>query len=394
MTVTDDRLLRDARENVQRRWMGAYTPSRHIDPLLILAALVLSGVGLLFIYSATFHTLPDGEQFRFVQRQALALIIGVALMVAVASVDYRVFRTWSPAAYVGTLALLAYVLTQPAIKGASAWIVVGGFQFQPSEFAKATLILTLAALFSERSQDALGLRAVAESIVLAGLPMGLILLEPDFGTFMVFVAIAFVMLLIARVRVRYLVMLVVIGLLAIAGAWRLELVKDYQIERLTTFLDPEAADVQGSYWNVAQAQIAVGSGQITGQGLFRGSQSALGYVPENHTDFIFTVIGEESGFVGSAVLLAAYALLLSRGIRIAAMARDAFGTLLASGVVAVFLFQFFINVGMNIGIMPVSGLPLPFVSYGGTSLVVSFALVGVLENVHMRRFQVGATRKR
>lgn len=392
MTAADDRLLRDTRDTLQQKWMGAHAPSRHIDPLLILAALVLSGIGLLFIYSATFHRLPEGEELRMVQRQGLSLLIGLVLMFGASVIDYRLFRAWSPAAYVGTIVMLAIVLTQPEIKGAKAWIVIGGFQFQPSEFAKITLILILAALFHERREEALGLRALVEGVILSAIPMALILMQPDFGTFMVFVAVVFVVLLLGRVRVVYLVMLALLGVLAIAGAWQLELVKDYQIERLTTFLDPDTADAQGTYWNVAQAQIAVGSGQIAGQGLFRGSQAALGYVPENHTDFIFTVVGEETGFIGSVVLLAAYALLLSRGIRIAAMSRDTFGTLLAGGIVAVFLFQLLINVGMNIGIMPVSGLPLPFISYGGTSMMVSLTMIGLLQNVHMRRFQTSGLR--
>jgi rod shape determining protein RodA len=311
--------------------------------------------------------------------------------VVAAAVDYRSFRAWSMAAYGLSLVLLAVALTQPAIKGTKAWIVVGGFQFQPSEFAKVALILALAGLFHARREDALGLRALVEAVVLAALPMALILAQPDFGTFTVFVAIVCVMLLLARVKVRYLVALVAMGLLAIFGAWRLDLVEDYQIQRLTTFLNPDSADAQASYWNVAQAQIAVGSGQLVGQGLFRGSQAALGYVPENHTDFIFTVVAEETGFLGSMVLLGAYALLLARGLRIAAMSRDRFGTLLAGGIVGVFLFQLLINVGMNIGIMPVSGLPLPFVSYGGTSLIASLIMVGLLENVHMRRFQTALT---
>lgn len=389
MTSTDDRLLRDARETVQRQWLGAYAPSRHIDPLLILAALMLSCIGLLFIYSATFHRLPAGDELRLVQRQSLSLLLGLALMVLAAVVDYRRFRAWSVAAYIGAVALLGLVLTQPAIKGARAWISVGGFQFQPSEFAKLALILVLAALFHERREDALGMRALVESVLLAAVPMALILLEPDIGTFMVFVAIVFVVLLLARVKIRYMLMLVAIGVLAIGGALQLELVKGYQLERVTTFLNPDEADVRGTYWNVAQAQIAVGSGQFAGKGLFRGSQAALGYVPENHTDFVFTVVGEETGFVGSMALLATYGLLLSRGIRIAAMARDTFGRLLAGGIVAAFLVHLLINVGMNVGMMPVTGLPLPFISYGGTNLIVSLAMVGLLQNIHMRRFTTG-----
>ena len=385
----DDRGERLAREAVQRQWSGGYAPSRHVDGLLLAAVIGLSLFGLLMIYSATFHRLEaaGASPMYYVNRQGISLVLGIGAMAGVMLFDYRVYRAWAPLLYAGALLLLMLVLVQGTVVNASkSWIVIGGFQFQPSELAKPALIVMLAMLFHERREEALGLRALLEALGIAFIPMALIMLQPDFGTFMVFVAIVFGVLLLARVKVRYMVALAVIGVLAILAALQLDIMQDYQVARLTSFLNPEAADPLGARYNVDQAQIAIGSGQLLGQGLFEGSQTALAYVPENQTDFIFTVVGEELGFVGSAFMLAAYALLLWRAIRIAAMSRDMFGTLLAAGVISVFGFQVFINIGMAVGIMPVTGLPLPFVSYGGTSLIGSFLMVGLLQSVHMRRF--------
>lgn len=385
----DDRHDRLAREAVQRQWTGGYAPSRHIDGLLFVAVLAVALFGLLMIYSATFHRLEaaGASPMYFVNRQAVSLILGIGGMAGVMLFDYRVYRAWAPILYAGSLMLLLLVLIQGTVVNASrAWLVIGGFQLQPSELAKPALIVMLAMLFHERREEALGLRALIEALGIAAIPMGLIMLQPDFGTFMVFVAIVFGVLLLARVRVRYMVALVAIGLFSIFAALQLDIMQQYQVDRLTAFLNPSASDPLGARYNVNQAQIAIGSGQLLGQGLFEGSQTTLSYVPENHTDFIFTVVGEELGFVGAGFLLVAYALLLWRAIRIAAMSRDMFGTLLAGGVIAVFGFQVFINIGMAVGLMPVTGLPLPFVSYGGTSLIGSFLMVGLLQNVHMRRF--------
>ena len=385
----DPRSGRLAREAVAQKWMGAYAPTRHLDPLLILAVIGLSGFGMLMIYSATFFRLEQqgADTLFYVNRQMVSLGIGIVGMVVVTLFDYRAYRAWSLLLYGGSLLLLMLVLVAGTeINGSQAWLVIGGFQFQPSELAKVGLIVMLATLFHERREEALGLRALLEALAIAALPMGLILLQPDFGTFLVFVAIVFGVLLLARVRVRFMVALAVLGI----GAFALMLTSgglaDYQVARLTSFINPEGVDPKYVY-NVSQAQIAIGSGQFVGQGLFEGTQTKLSYVPENQTDFIFTVVGEEVGFLGSALLLGLFALLLWRAIRIAALSRDAFGTLIAAGVIAVFAFQVFINVGMAIGIMPVTGLPLPFVSYGGTSLIGSFLMVGLLLNVHMRRFQ-------
>jgi rod shape determining protein RodA len=384
-----DREARLQREAVQQRWRGAYGPARHVDPLLLLAALGLTAIGLAMIYSATFHRLEasGADTMHFVNRQVIALVLGVVAMGAVMLFDYRLYRVWAPLLYAVSLVMLVITAaTGTTVNASRAWIVFGGFQFQPAEIAKPALILTLAALFHERRESALGLRALIEAIVIASLPMLLILAQPDLGTAIVFLAITFGVLLLARVRVRYMVALALIGVLSLAGAYQLNILKEYQVARLTTFFNSEAADLQGAGYNVNQAQIAVGSGQLTGQGFLQGTQTSLSYVPENHTDFIFTVIAEEFGFIGATILLGLFALLLWRAIRIAAASRDTFGMLIAGGVIAVFSFQLFINVGMSIGIMPVTGLPLPFVSYGGTSLIGSFLMVGLLQNVHMRRF--------
>jgi rod shape determining protein RodA len=214
-----------------------------------------------------------------------------------------------------------------------------------------------------------------------------ILLQPDFGTFMVFVAILFGVLLVSGVQLRWLLVLALVGMVGVVGMFKLNMLREYQKERLTAFIDPGADDSgRGFTYNSRQAQIAIGSGGVTGKGYLRGSQTNLQYVPEQKTDFIFTVIAEEHGFAGSMLLLALLGLLIWRGVRIAAVARDPFGALLAAGIVTMLAFQAFVNIGMTIGIMPITGIPLPFVSYGGSSLVASFLAVGLLENVHMRRY--------
>jgi rod shape determining protein RodA len=361
---------------------------RGLDPVLLLCALALAVFGLVMIYSATAPRLEisGADPMHFVNRQVFALCVGLVAMTVVVLVDYRMLRAWAPVLYgVAVFLLVMTVLTGETVKASRSWIVFGGFQFQPAELAKPALIAMLAALFHERREEALGLRALVEALALASIPMLLILRQPDFGTFMVFVAIVFGVLLVARVRVRYMAALALIGMLSIFGALQLELFEDYQVARLTSFLDP-SEDTLGAAYNVNQAQIAIGAGRLTGKGLFAGSQTTLFYVPENHTDFIFTVVGEELGFIGATVLLAVFGLLLWRALRIASLSRDRFGSLLAGGVIAVFGFQIFINIGMSIGIMPVTGLPLPFVSYGGTSLIGSLIMIGLLQSVHMRRF--------
>lgn len=387
--VVNDGSDRLVRESLQRRWAGAFAPAAHVDWLLLLAAAMLTGIGFIMIGAATGAPRESVglDPTYFVERQVLAFSLGVVSAIAITLFDYRAYRAWSVVGYVAALVLLAGVLVfGREINGAQAWFVIGPFQFQPSEFAKVAIILVLAAHFHEYREEALGLRALVEALAFAAFPMMLILLQPDFGTFIVFVCIVFGILLMAGVHVRYMFALVGMGIAAIYAALQLGIVKQYQIDRLTAFLDPENSDALGAAYNVTQAQIAVGAGQLFGQGLGQGSQTNAGFVPENQTDFIFTVVGEQTGFIGSLIMLGLFGLLIWRGLRIAASSRDTFGTLIAAGVVSVFTFQLFINVGMAIGIMPVTGLPLPFISYGGTSLIASWIMIGLLENVHMRRF--------
>jgi rod shape determining protein RodA len=230
-------------------------------------------------------------------------------------------------------------------------------------------------------------RRLALALGALALVAGEILLQPDFGTMMVFVAILFGILLTSGIQFRWLLVLALIGGIGVIGMFKLDVLKEYQKERLTAFLDPNAdKGGQGFTYNYHQSLIAIGSGGVTGKGYLRGSQTNLQYVPEQRTDFIFTVVGEELGFAGAAVLLALLGLLVWRAIRIATLAGDPLGTLIAAGVVSMLVFQTFLNVGMTIGIMPITGIPLPFVSYGGSSLIANLIAVGLLENVHMRRF--------
>jgi rod shape determining protein RodA len=379
---------RQVRESVQQRWAANFTPAAHIDWLLLIAAVGLTVVGFVMVGGATVNdaAVLEGGGNIYVQRQVIAFLLGITSAAVVTLVDYRRFRAWSLIAYGVALLLLILVLVAGVeVNSARAWFRIGPMQFQPAEFAKIAVVLVLAAHFHEYREEALGLRALVEALAFALFPMMLILLQPDFGTFLVFAVVVAGVLLMAGVHVRYLLTLVAASVLASAAALRLGIVRQYQLDRLTAFLDPENSDSLGAGYNVVQAQIAVGSGQFFGQGLGSGSQTLSGFVPESHTDFIFTVVGEQTGFVGSSFVLLLFGVLIWRGIRIASLSRDMFGTLLAAGIVSIFGFQMFVSVGMAIGIMPVTGLPLPFISYGGSSLITSWIMVGLLQNVHMRR---------
>lgn len=359
---------------------GRRARRRRADVVLVLATATLALGGLAAVSLAlTGGFDPTAPQ---VVRQAAALVVGGALACLLAAVDHRRTALLAPVLYAVALALLVAVLvTGPPINGARAWLIVGPVQFQPSEVAKVAVILLLASLTQERREPALTARGIRLVVLTAAVPMVLILLQPDFGTFLVFVAVVCVLLLVAGARARHLAVLALLGLVAVGLAWQLDLVEDYQVQRLAVFLEA-GSDPQGAGYNTLQAQIAVGSGGLTGQGLRSGEQTALGYVPEDHTDFIFAVVAERTGFVGALALLGLYAAVLLRGLRIAAGAPDMLGTLLAAGAVATFAVQVFVGVGMTVGLVPVIGLPLPFVSYGGTNLIASLAMVGLLVSVH------------
>jgi rod shape determining protein RodA len=385
-----DRVSRLGWEAAADRPMAWRSPWRHLDPTLVLAALGLAVMGCAAVYSASVNELRGrglpGDQL--LTRQLINLAVALAAMLAVSLIDYRKLQAWAGLVYGASVLVLAAVLTPLGYtsNGAQAWFNLGAFQLQPSEFAKIGVVIGLAAVFGmHRGQPTLRhLLLALGAVALVALE---ILLQPDFGTLMVFVAILFGVLLVSGVKVRWLVALTLVGVLGIVGMFQLDVLKEYQKQRLTAFLNPEADTTgRGFSWNYRQSLIAVGSGGVTGKGYLEGSQTNLNYVPEQHTDFVFTVIAEELGFVGAALLLSLYATVVWRALRIAALARDPFGTLVAVGVVSMLSFQAFINVGMTLGIMPITGIPLPLVSYGGSSLIATFLAVGLLLNIHMRRF--------
>jgi rod shape determining protein RodA len=386
-----DRVSRLGWETASERPMAWRAPWRHLDPTVLLVACALAVLGLAAIYSSTFSSLrAQGlPEALIMRRQLLGLGLGLAGMVAVMLVDYRRLQAWAPLGFAGVVLALGLVLTPigSTTNGAQSWFQLGPYQVQPSEYAKIGVIVALAALFGARREPP-GLRRLAAALAVVAVVCAEILLQPDFGTFMVFVAILFGMLLVGGVRLRWLLVLVLVGSIGVVGMFKLNMLKEYQKERLTAFVNPSADEQgRGFTYNARQALIAIGSGGVDGKGYLRGTQTNLQYVPEQKTDFIFTVVGEELGFAGSMLLLALLALLVWRGLRIAAVARDPFGALLAAGAVCMLAFQAFVNIGMTIGIMPITGIPLPFVSYGGSSLVASFLAVGLLENVHMRRYR-------
>ncbi len=385
-----DRTDRILRERVQSRWAAAYAPTRHLDPVLVTAALILSAIGMVVIYSARYQALTVQElpSTTFVGRQLIALLVGLVALGVAAAFDYRHLRGYAAVLYLGSLALLVLTLTPlgTEINGSQRWLIIAGVQIQPSELAKVAVLVSLAALLHERKGEP-GLPTVGIGLALVGVPMALVFLQPDLGTSIVFVWLAAVIFLVGGVKARYLIGLVVAGIAGFVASLRLELIQSYQLQRLTGFLDAgDPSLAQGPVFQTRQSLIAIGSGQFMGKGLFEGTQTSLSYVPENHTDFIFTVVGEEFGFVGAAIVLALFLVIIWRGLRIAVLSKDLFGTLIAAGIVGIFTLQVFLNVGMTVGIMPVTGIPLPFVSYGGTSLIVWLAMVGLLLNVHMRRF--------
>lgn len=370
-----------------RRNRDEYQWIRHVDYVLLGAVTAIAGLGILMVYSATKNrTLRQGSGSYFVSRQGIFVLIGLVAMGVVMAIDYRRIRAWAWPAYAVTLAALLLVISPlgTTSKGAQAWFQVAGYQFQPSEFAKIVIIVALSAYLT-RNRAELDVVRLGVAIGIAALPIGLILLQPDLGTAMVLVFAAFAILACAGVRLWHLAVLALLGISCAVVVLQLGLLSRYQVDRLTVFLNPSSS-VQGAGYNVDQSTLTIGSGGLTGKGLFHGTQTQLSYVPEQQTDFIFTVVGEELGFLGGALLLALFAVVVWRTWRAARLAGDLFGSLICVGVLALFTFQIFENIGMTMGIMPVTGIPLPFMSYGGSSTITYFVCIGLVLNVHMRRF--------
>jgi rod shape determining protein RodA len=361
-------------------------PWRHTDPTLLVCTLALAAVGVVMVFSST-RGPEEPVDTSFLYRQGTFAAIGIGVMAVFALVDYRRVADFAWLAYGGTVLLLLGVLTPLGTqsKGAQAWYSFAGFQMQPAEFAKIGLIIGLGAMLAEFAGD-IDLRRLAALLVVAGIPTGLIMLQPDLGSAMVLVAIVLGMLLVGGLRGRYILAISVLGVAGVLFILNSDVLAEYQKDRLTEFIRP-GSDLQGSSYNVGQSQNAIGNGGVTGQGLFAGPQTQLLFVPEQQTDFIFTAIGEELGFVGGAGVLVLYGVIIWRIWRIAQLARDLLGTLLCAGVISMLVFQIFENVGMAMGIMPVTGIPLPLLSYGGSSTLATFAAVGLVLNVHMHRFR-------
>jgi rod shape determining protein RodA len=303
-----------------------------------------------------------------------------------AMADYRRFRDWAPIFYAIVVGLLIGVISPfgTEVNGAQAWFDFGPMRLQPSEFSKIAVIIGLASLGAHFGSD-IDVRRLGIMLAVPAIPLALIMLQPDPGTAMVFVAITMGVLVAAGVRAKHLAALTLVGMTAVVGLLSSGLLEDYQKDRLTVFLNPEAG-LQAEAYNLNQSKIAIGSGGVLGKGLFNGTQTQLDIVPEQETDFIFTAVGEELGFIGAATLLLLFAVVVWRVWRIAQLSRDQLGVLLCVGLLSMLVFQIFQNAGMTMGIMPITGIPLPLVSYGGSSTIAIFAGLGLVQSVHMRRF--------
>ena len=369
-----------------------------LDWLLMCAVLALVSLGTLLVWSAT-STRADlglGDPQAYLRKQLVNVAIGVVLMVAVMAVDHRWVRILAPVAYLGSVVGLVMVLVAGStINGSRSWLQVGGMSIQPSEFAKLAVVIGMALVVAERTERrwgrGVGSLEVVAMLAIAGLPAVLILLQPDLGTMLVLTATVFGVLAVAGAGRWWLVGLTVTGIVGAIVAVALGVLKPYQVDRFLAFTDP-GLDPRGAGYNTEQARIAVGNGGLFGQGLFDGSQTRSGFVPEQHTDFIFTVAGEELGLVGAGLLILLMAVVIWRALAISAAAGDLFGRVAAAGIACWWGFQAFQNIGMCLGIMPVTGVPLPFVSYGGSSMFAGMLALGLLQNIHLRSSTATPTR--
>ncbi len=360
---------------------------KKIDGTLILIVLAICFIGVLMVGSAT-ATHPLGRE-GFIKTQVASIILGVITVVIIMLFDYNSFARFHVPIYVLCNALLVAVIlfgTGMEKWGANRWIRIGGFQFQPSDFVKIGIIICLARIIDDNKDSLHKPATLAKIIGYVAVPMLMILKQPDLGTTMSFVFFVFGMLFTAGLKYKYIIITGIAGLLSIPLAW-IGLLKDYQKDRIMVFLNPES-DPMGKGYQIIQSKLAVGSGMIFGKGIFKGSQTQFGFLPEKQTDFIFSVLAEELGFIGVAVLIILYILMLQRCIKIAKEAKDDFGTYLVMGYTFMLGFHIFANIAMTIGLMPVTGKPLPLVSYGGTFMLTNMMAIGVILNVNMRRDKI------
>lgn len=349
--------------------------------MLLAATLTVSAIGVLMVYTAT----RTQYGHHFLDRQAVWTLMGVAVMALVASVDYRRFEDMGYVVYgaVG-LSLLAVFAVGRSALGSTRWFQIGPLQLQPSAFAALALILAASAYCCRHEKDGLDAKRVTILLAMAAVPALLVIKQPDLGSGIVMVVAFGAILVVAGVRARYLAVVVALGALAVFLVLDLGVLKSYQAARITALFHPTGNS--SAAYTLQQSKIAIGSGGLLGKGIGGGSQTNLGYVPEQYTDFIFTAVGEQLGFVGAASLLGLFAVILWRVLRAARVARDQYGRLLCAGVLGLVGFSVFQNAAMTMGIMPITGIPLPFVSYGGSATIAFFASIGLALNVGMRRY--------
>ena len=358
---------------------------KNFDYLLFFTMIALCLYGLLVISTAT-QGHEVGDPFSFVRRQAMWMGAGLVVLLAIISIDYINFYRWAWYLYSLTLfSLVAVLFVGREGGGAARWIDLGVFDFQPSELAKFVVIVILARLLVDYKDKLIQISYLLPLLLLLAPPMVLIFLQPDLGTALVFIIIFFGMLYMGGVPLKHLILLVGAGIALSPLAWN-EMM-EYQRMRLLVFFNPEI-DPLGHGYQLTQSIIAIGSGGIGGKGLYEGTQANLQFLPEQHTDFIFSVLGEELGFLGGAVLLSLYLILIYRVLKIGSLSKDNFGALICCGVAALLTFQVLVNIGMTLSMMPVTGLPLPFMSYGGNNMIMNIICIALVLNVGMRRYKI------
>ena len=374
-----------------RSFSSLFTDRRKPMPDVVMFVLMtaLLALGVVMVYSATFVRLDAeiGDPGWAMRRQLVFAAAAVIMFVLVSMVDYREYRNLLPFMYAAVLVGLVIVLRMPIRSGAQRWIPLGNFQLQPSEFAKVGILVVLAGVLAPAREEGMRWARLASALAMVLIPSALIYKQPDLGTMLVVGFMTIAVLFAAGTTFRQLLVLVASGVGGIIAVWQLQLLANYQVQRVTGFLN-QSADLQDVNYNLAQSKIAIGSGQLFGRGLFQGTQTTLSFVPAQTTDFIFTTVGEQMGFIGGAIVIGIYAILIWRILMIANGASDRFGSLIAIGVAAFLSFHIFVNIGMTIGVAPVTGLPLPFVSAGGSAMISMGAALGLVNSVWRGRSPV------
>src|ERR671932_1859970 len=370
-----------------------------LDPLLLLAAIGLVGFGAYVVGTATHGDIAGNPDY-YLSRQVAYGVVGVALMLLLARFDYSRLRELRLGVYGAMIGLILLTLALgTATRGSKRWIDLPFFKLQSSELGKVLLVVALSAFVVDRIRRLHDKETTSRILLLAILPAMLVVMQPDLGSGMVYLSIACAILFVAGTRWTHFLVIglvtatSIVGVLVVGPAAGVHVLKQYQVDRLTAFVNP-TDDPRRQGYQLKQSQVAIGSGQKTGRGRENATQTKLDFLPEHHTDFVFSVVGEEFGFVGAAFVLSLYALLIWRALRILTMAKNLYGALIAGGIAAMLMFQIFVNVGMTIGIMPITGVPLPLMSDGGSSVLVTFLAVGLLQSIHVQSRETAAAKGR